>query len=362
MALGSDEATRILRFCLAGDGWGTAAYEDGVCLLKVVLNRPDRAEPCQFEGATFEEALRQAVEAGALKRSSVEKQIAFLNRSNPTSTTESAQGAADKGRGADPAVDDGGLFPAMTVVISALVHETQRERGISSLYTASGGRLFAIEIAEQWRATDRRWRDLIAFRQRYAKQLPAGVTQQLAAAEELLADTVGSRARIEALKLVPTELIEAYSRLNGEILCVIDDLSSRVVEPLQRPAALAWMALLYAKEKTGIERAQLASAFERDVFFDGQYQALLGLIAARQSYLHLFTTAAPAPARRLMQERLGADVVEPVERMERIAVSHRDGGFGVDPTTWFAAVSRQMERLSEIESSVRVSLTRAAAP
>jgi hypothetical protein len=357
MALGSDEATRILRFCLAGDGWGTATYQDGVCLLKVVLNRPDRAEPCQFEGATFEEALRQAVEAGALKRTSVEKQIAFLNRATGDA---SARSPGDSTRAEAPALDEEGVFPAMTAAISALVHETQRERGISSLYTASGGRLFVTELAEQWRETDKRWRQLISFRQRHAARLPAVVTNQLAAAEELLADTVGSRGRIEALKLVPTELIEAYSRLNGEILSVIDDLSSRVVEPLQRPAALAWMALLYAKEKTGIERAQLASAFERDVFFEGQYQALLGLIAARQSYLHLFTTAAPAPARRVMEERLGADVVEPVERMEKIALSHREGGFGVDPTTWFAAVSRQMERLSEIESSVRVSLARVA--
>jgi hypothetical protein len=356
MALGIDEATRILRFCLAGDGWGTAVYEDGVCLLKVVLNRPDRAEACLFEGATFEEAFRQAVDAGALKRTSVEKQIAFLNRATGGA---SSRAPADKDRPAEhSAFDDEGLFPAMTAVISALVHETQRERGISSLYTASGGRLFATELAEQWRATDRRWRELIGFRERHANRFPAAVTTQLAATEELLADTVGSRARIEALKLVPTELIEAYSRLNGEILSVIDDLSSRVVEPLQRPAALAWMALLYAKEKTGIERAQLASAFERDVFFEGQYQSLLGLIAARQSYLHLFTTAAPAPARRLMEERLGADVLEPVERMEQIALSHRDGGFGVDPTAWFAAVSRQMERLTDVESAVRVSLAR----
>jgi hypothetical protein len=358
MALGSGDATRILRFCLAGDGWGTATYEDGVCVLKMVLNRPDRAEPCQFEGDTFEEALWQSVDAGVLKRSSVEKQIAFLARSSAGEA--GAKTPAEAARAPDRAVldEEEALFPAMTAMVSALVNETQRERGMSSLYTASGGRLLAGELTEQWRRTDRRWRSLIAFRERHGAELPAVVAKQLAAAEELLADVVSSRGRIGALEVVPTELIDAYSRLNGEILSVIDDLSSRVVEPLQRPTALAWLALLYAKEKTGIERAQLASAFERNRFFDGQYQAVLGLIAARQSYLHLFAAAAPPPAGRLMREKLSAEVVEPVERMEEIALSHREGGFDIDPTTWFAAITQQMERLGEIESSVRVSLAR----
>jgi hypothetical protein len=358
MALGREEATRILRFCLAGDGWGSATYEEDACVLKLVLNGPERAEACRFEGTTFEDALQQAVVAGVLKGSSVEKQIAFVARASPRERSEGASG--EGGRGAAGGEGSAALFPAITAVISALIHETQRERGISSLYAASGGRLFGSELTEQWRATDRRWRELIAFRQRHWSRLPSAVVNQLASAEELLVAVVASRSRIEGLKVIPTDLIEAYSHMNGEILRVIDDLSFRVVEPLQRPTALAWMALLYAKEKTGIERAQLASAFERDRFFEGQYQSVLGLIAARNSYLHLFVAAAPPQTGALMREKLGSDVMGVVEHMERIALEHRDGGFGVDPTTWFTAMSRQMELLGDVESAVRVSLTHTA--
>ena len=83
--------------------------------------------------------------------------------------------------------------------------------------------------------------------------------------------------------------------MNREFLRVIDGLLATIINPVQRPTGFAWVALLYAKEKTGIERAQLVSAFEHDRYFDGQYQALLGLISARESYLHLFTAAAPSP-------------------------------------------------------------------
>jgi hypothetical protein len=352
MALGRDEATRIVRFCLAGDGWGTAANEDDACVLKLVLTGSERAEARRFEAPTFEEALTQAVEAGALKASCVEKQIAFMAR-------ESTRPEPPRPAGS-PAPQSGeplALFPAVTTLLSALVHETQRERGISSLYTASGGRLFGKELAGQWRATDRRRQELEQFRAHHGRELPASVERHLSAAEDLIETVMASRGQVESLKAIPTELIDAYTRMNQEILRVVDDLPSLVVDPLQRPTALAWIALLYAKEKTGIERAQLASAFERDQYFDGQYQAVLGLIAARQSYLHLFTTAAPPSAGALMRE-WDPNVTGDVERMERIALSHRDGGFGVDPTDWFTAISRQMDLLGDVESAVRVSLSR----
>src|SRR4051794_16843592 len=56
MPLAQEDATRILRFCLAGDGTGTAFREDHLCVLKVVRSGVAAAEA--FEGGTFEEALR----------------------------------------------------------------------------------------------------------------------------------------------------------------------------------------------------------------------------------------------------------------------------------------------------------------
>jgi hypothetical protein len=351
MALGRDETTRIVRFCLAGDGWGSALYEDEACVLKLVLTGSERAETCRFEANDFEGALRQAVAAGVLKGACVEKQIAFFTRAAGTT--------ADAGKGRRDAATTNGaaVFPAVAALVSALVHETQRERGISSLYSASKGRLFGRELAEQWRATDRRREELVAFRDRPEGRMPRAIERRLGDAGDLVESVTASRERVESLRTIPTDIIDTYSRMNGEILRIVDDVASLVVEPIQRPAVLAWTALLHAKEKTGIERAQLASAFERDRYFDGQYQAVLGLIAARQSYLHLFAVAAPPPTGRVMRDRLEAGVAGDVERMERIALTHREGGFGVDPVAWFFAISQQVDLLAEVEASVRTSLT-----
>jgi hypothetical protein len=359
MALGVEEATRIVRFCLAGDGWGSAAYEGEARIIKLVVNGAVEAASFRFEAASFEAALQLAVQAGVLKAKSVEKQIAFIRQTaTKPSTPPRLRGADQPDADHTPESQTGPVpFSEATGILSALIHETQRERGISSLYAASGGRLFGEQLVGQWRVTERRRRSLLAFEERFGARLPPNATAQLARAEALLQEIAAARVKIEKLQIAPVEVIASYSRMNGELLRVIDGLLVMVVDPLQRPAALAWLALLYAKEKTGVERAQLVSAFERDRYFDGQYQSLLGLIAARESYLHLFAAAAPLSAGDLLHEKLESKTAGAVQKMERIALDHRRGGFGVDPTDWFEAISDQIDFFGDVEAAVRSSLT-----
>jgi hypothetical protein len=59
-----------------------------------------------------------------------------------------------------------------------------------------------------------------------------------------------------------------------------------------------------------------------------------------------------------MRARLASEVGPAVEQMERIALSHREGGFGVDAAAWFTTISRHIDLLADVEATVRVSLTR----
>jgi hypothetical protein len=341
MALTVDEATRIVQFCLAGDGWGKASADGDTLTIHLMENGTERARPYEFRAESFEAALQAAVEAGVLKAAAVDKQIAFLQRT----TSRPGRGGGEPPR-----------FHEAPAAVSALIHETQRERGISSLYAASGGRLFQRELTLQWRNTERRRAGLDAFRDRCAGPLPGPASGRLTAADEALAEAMVARAALAARKMRPPELIAAYSRANRIYLQAIDALLPTVTDAGQRATALAWVALLNAKEKLGIERAQLVAAFARDRYAGGQYQAVLGLIAARDRYLHLFSDAAPAPARELLQEQLASEVASAVRRMEEVALARRRGGFGVDPTDWFTAISAQIDRLAALEAAVRTTL------
>jgi len=342
---------------MAGAGWGTATRDDDACVVKIVeANVPD-GTPDRFEGVTFEEALRGAAAAGRLKSACLEKQISFMARALP----DQAGVELDVVREPDSAAvrAEVRLFPTLVAAISALVHETQRERGTSSLFASSQGRLFEHEMRRQWESTDERRHELVALRESNPAGLPRGLAARLDRTTELVAGLAERRNEVESASVTAAELITRYTRVNAELLGIIDELAGRAVAARAKFPALAWVALLHAKEKTGIERAQLCSAFAWDQFRDDQHAVVAGLIAARQTYLHLFSVAAPSLAREILQRTLTSATEQAVVDIERVAIEHRDGGFGIDPATWFELISRKIDSFGEVETAVRATVAQA---
>ena len=57
----------------------------------------------------------------------------------------------------------------------------------------------------------------------------------------------------------PVEVLESYTRANAELLGIGDAALVAYASAENRPNALACVVLLYAKEKTGIERARIGA-------------------------------------------------------------------------------------------------------
>ena len=105
---------------------------------------------------------------------------------------------------------------------------------------------------------------------------------------------------------------------------------------------------MWAKENTGRERAQLAVAFGLDRFAPGQIFTVGSLFGAQESFLRLFTTAAPRDIVTELRERLAQPPLGEVRRLEAMALSHLDGGFGVDPTHWYEAITLKVDLIGEV--------------
>lgn len=358
MALNREEATRIARFCLAGVGWGTALREDDACVIQILRSEggASAVEARRFAGETFDSALRKAAAGGAIDSARLEKQIAFLARTLPGRDRETpAAGGPWRGTSGG-AASPGETFSLLTQTVSAFLTQAQSERGISALYLASRGRRFGARLETQWRSTDAQRARLAVIHDVYRHRLAPEAEQRLQRAEAMAAKVVEGRRLIEDLATSAPEAIVAYSQMNAGFLAVIDALAARGTDVAFRPTALAWMALLHAKEKTGMERAQLASAFATDRFALGQHAAVSGLIASSESFLHVFAAAAPPPAEELLRRSLTSEVASAVAEMEGIALAHERGGFGVDPEIWFTSVTRKMELFAEVERAVHASV------
>jgi Nitrate and nitrite sensing len=356
MSLSSSDAARILRFCLGADDSGSATQRaDGSCAVTVALSHSSY-EVLTFVGASFEETLRAAVGGGVVKAACIDKQIAFLARRPPDDEPVAPILIVSPHAAPTATPETTSRFLELTDAVAALVHETQRERGMSTLFVGSGGRLLRSDLREQRRLTDRRHQALTTLLE-HAGAAPAPVRRRLERAEALLSSVNPLRAGIEDGVVTPPLVIETYSAVNAELLASIDAFMGAATLDTSRSSAIACVALLHAKEKTGIERAQLTSAFAEDRFTSSQRLAVAALIAAQSSYLHIFSTVAPRPAEQLLRRTLASPEAAEVARIESVVYGDHERDLGIDPSSWFAKITRKIDMLGDVADAT-ISLLR----
>jgi len=282
-----------------------------------------------------------AVDAGLLKAACVEKQILFLEGGGP-------------GRGADPAATPAPrrfrpeLFPKLMAAMSGLLHETQNERGMSAISAASTGRIFRRELPRQRERMDARRERFLTLWREIGDGAGSSLAGRFDRVDASLRRLVAARAEVDAGRLSPAEVIEAFTRANAELLGIGDAALVAYAAGDNRPNALACVVLLYAKEKTGIERARIGAGLAGRLISDDDRRALAALTSARSSYLHVFAATAPRPAEQLLERALESASYAELMRMEELVLGGRETEIDLDARGWFNAVSREMDHLGEI--------------
>jgi methyl-accepting chemotaxis protein len=115
-----------------------------------------------------------------------------------------------------------------------------------------------------------------------------------------------------------------------------------------RGTATAYLYFLHAKEKTGLERAQLSNVFGTGSFASGQLALVAGLIASQDAYLNVFAKLAPPPLSHAYATQMNTAAPLEVRKMEQIALGH-SSGFGIDSSTWFITISKKIELMKGVE-------------
>ena len=344
MPLKRQDALRLLHFCLGPDDSGSVDLaDDGAALVTVAPAESPAgvAAVRTFEAATFDEALRQAADAGMLKSACVEKQIAFLSREGEREARATPEPVPVR-----PPPRD--LFPRLVSTMASLLHEVQVERGMSAICAASSGRHFRRELARQRERVDGRRARLLALRSELAEALGTTLGRRFEKVDARLGALGKARVALDAGGIGASEIIATYSAVSLELLGIGDGALVAFAPGAQHASALAAVVLLYAKEKTGIERARLAAAFAARTFSDQDRQALAALLSAGRSYLHVFSATAPRPAEELLARALASTVEADLSRAESLILAGREDETDLDARGWFNHTSRKIELLGEV--------------
>lgn len=257
--------------------------------------------------------------------------------------------------------EDLALHVHLATATGDLLHETQRERGSSSVYMSSNGTQFVPELEAQRARTDQRRLAYSEFVQRNESRLPPPVVAALKLVEAQLSEIEARRRQTSDLAAPVLEILGFYTELNRRLLATVESIASLSPDAELRAWSIAYLAFLHAKEYTGIERAQLSNVFGTDRFAPGQYLTVASLIASQKSYLQIFQASAPASVLAILEERRQRPVFVEVKEKEQLALAASPGavakgGFGVEAPAWFKLMTRKIDLLKEVEDATAATI------
>ncbi len=250
---------------------------------------------------------------------------------------------------------------ALGIHTSNLVHELQKERGMTAGFLGSKGTKFSSEIKEQRRSTDEKAEILDQYLANYdlssmSKRFQSGLSKAL----EQLRQIDRKRDAVDAQSIQLKDALGYYTGINASFLELVSELSR--VSP---DAELAVMTAAYAnylqgKERAGIERAVLSDVFARDDFGD-MFNRFMSLVTTQTIYTNVFLSLASKEAIDLYRSTMTGEFIDETDRMRKIAIEKAaTGGFGIDSVYWFKKQTGKINLLKKVEDELAAGLSEKA--
>ncbi|MDH4128255.1 MAG: response regulator, partial [Spirochaetota bacterium] len=212
----------------------------------------------------------------------------------------------------------------LSVKISALIHEIQKERGFSAGYLGSNGKSFTSELNAQKLVTNKKISNLNKFLNENFKTLPY---HMLDSASRILKMLNIRREEVKSLNINLNNLLDYYSDINTLYLLTIIHFSTNKVKNINLSNLLStYVSLQQAKEKAGIERAVLANAFAKNRFSIDMLKQFNSLIAEQETYIVKFVTYATPDQIKMYKTKMKGKFINEVDRI-RDSILNRERKF-----------------------------------
>lgn len=242
----------------------------------------------------------------------------------------------------------------LSVVYSELVHELQKERGMTAVFIGSQGKRFANQLNTQRTTTDlkiahraRYWQDN-AFKQEEIRQLNDAINQTLNQLDDI-------RQQVNTKEITLAQALAYYTNLNAELLSLSGINAEISSDATTTKETIAYYNFLQATERAGIERAILSNAFAKGQLTDEMLVKFITLVTEQDTYFANFSTFASVKNKAFFSQQLNSPSIKEVVRLRHIAATQRSQ-LEVNPEYWFKQSTARIEQLSKIERRLGVEL------
>ena len=243
---------------------------------------------------------------------------------------------------------------SLSTALSALIHETQKERGMSAGYLGSKGESFSSELLGQHTFTDSKYDELLQFINTLNfDNTDASLLQNINDLKKQFSSIGSIRTQVTQQKMSVVETLGFYNKINNTVLEIIS-LNARIAKTAELTKSIsAYANFLKSKERAGLERAVLSNTFAADKFEDGMFVRWCRLMAEQDSFNEAYLALASENSKSFYQKTAQSSVFDDVIEMRQIAIDKaQSGGFGVNPQEWFATMTAKIDLLKEIDDAV----------
>ena len=248
----------------------------------------------------------------------------------------------------------------LSIKIGNLVHETQKERGMTAGFLGSKGEKFSTEVVAQRLLVDEKLKEVNSFLNTFDKNVYSDeFLENLNNGLKKLQDLPNVRTGVSAFSINAAVAIDYYTDTNKLLLNVIATItklsnsSAKVSQEL-----VSYMNFLLSKERAGIERAVGTNTFAKNSFGEGMKAKFYTLVAEQNAYMDAFLKVSSLTMSDFYKKTFQADSITEVEKMRKIALySDLDSNFNIDANVWFKHITEKINILKKIEDYISQSLS-----
>ena len=248
------------------------------------------------------------------------------------------------------------LLADVAVDASNLVHELQKERGLTAAFLGSKGERLGPEMGQQRKLADTK---LQSYRSRVdnldRSDLWPEFIEQLDIIDKRLNNLPKLRQQISALSIPGKDAIGQFTAGNAEILQVVSLLAQQAEAIEVANRANGYYYFLLGKERAGVERAVLSNTFARGRFASGLKPRFITLIAEQDTYQNTFREFAKPEDAALIEQIVQGKPVDEVKRMRQIALD-REFSFDTEASHWFNMSTARINLLKDVENELAARL------
>ncbi len=237
----------------------------------------------------------------------------------------------------------------LSTKVSKLVHESQKERGMTAGFLGSNGVKFANELPTQRELLNKQVQELKLFLSKYDfDEVHTKISSDISSGISQLNNLNSIRSQISSLTINKSKAISYYTNMNNIFLTIVPHITKLANDANIAEKLAAYSNFLFSKEKAGVERAIGTGVLAAQKFTTATKVKYANVTASQDTYLEAFKRYASSKALNYLSSTLVGNDIDEVSRIRKLLLEQQSD-FGVESGYWFGKITSKINKLKKID-------------